>query len=236
MANLSLAQLVQVAWNAGWRGTDLITAVAVSLAENHSSDPTAVGPTQDYGLWQINQGNFAALNLTAASAMDPQANANAAYQLWKQGGGNAASWAHNWTTYTSPVNNYESYLGAAQLAVANLGISSASTPSGTGTTSAFQDALNQLDANMRTAFAGAYPGVASLLSPGGSLANLGAGIQDTGNSPAAVAVGTGGVAGSALGDIGDAITALGADIERSLLLVIGLAIAFGGIYLLVRSE
>ena len=228
MANLSLAQLVQVAWNAGWRGTDLITAVAVSLAENHTSDPTAVGPTQDYGLWQINQGNFANLGLTSASAMDPQANANAAYQLWKQGGGNAASWAHNWTTYTSPVNNYESYLGASQLAVAQLGLANASTPPPVAAAvSAFQQAMNNLE---------------------GSIAQLGSGTQQTGggmtvqktldalNSDASGTAGVQANAGNVLSGVSDAITALGADIERSLLLIIGLAIAFGGIYLLVRSE
>jgi len=96
------AQDIQaVAANAGFSGADLATAVAIALAETlppgneHSYNPETNAPggtpagQGSYGLWQIylkEHPEFAGVNL-----MDPQTNANAAYQLYAQHG--FAPWA-----------------------------------------------------------------------------------------------------------------------------------------------
>lgn len=56
MSKLSPAEIAQHAYDAGFRGDALTTAVAVAMAES-SGDPRAHNDTyQDnsYGLWQIN--------------------------------------------------------------------------------------------------------------------------------------------------------------------------------------
>jgi peptidoglycan hydrolase-like protein with peptidoglycan-binding domain len=106
-----------VAANAGFAGADLATAVAIALAEtNPSGNENSYNPeTQkatpagqgSYGLWQIylwKHPEFAGENL-----MDPQTNANAAYQLYAQHG------FAPWSTYGS--GKYQAYLGQAIAAV-----------------------------------------------------------------------------------------------------------------------
>ncbi|MFV2110531.1 transglycosylase SLT domain-containing protein [Micromonospora sp. LOL_015] len=121
----------QVGYAAGFRGSPLVTAVAVAMAES-SCNPSAVGsngPTAgcpygslDRGLWQIN--NCYHPTVTDACAYDAQCNANAAYNI-SSGGSN---W-QPWSTYNSGV--YANHLSAAQAAVNRLG---GGTPGGvTGT-------------------------------------------------------------------------------------------------------
>jgi hypothetical protein len=110
-------EIRDVAANAGFSGADLATAVAIALAEtnppgneNSYNPETQKGTPQEqgsYGLWQIylwKHPEFAGLNL-----MDPQTNANAAYQLYAQHG--FAPWA----TYGS--GKYQAYLGQAIAAI-----------------------------------------------------------------------------------------------------------------------
>lgn len=97
-----------IADNTGWRGADLVTAVAISLRES-DLDPGAYNGNEktgdhSWGLFQLNtiqnkaQGDlwkrFQAMGFTDPSQLaDPAANARAAYALWQQSG-----W-HAWLGY-----------------------------------------------------------------------------------------------------------------------------------------
>jgi hypothetical protein len=83
--------MVAQAKAAGFKGTGLALAVAVSLAEDPTSNPNAVNHnangTTDRGYWQINSVHG------ALSTFDPAGNARAAYTLSKAG----SDWSA-WTT------------------------------------------------------------------------------------------------------------------------------------------
>lgn len=83
-SKLSADDIAAVASKAGF-GKDkatLATAIAVALAES-SGNPKAVSPTGCcHGLWQI---NTEVHPYTKSQMQDPQANANAAYSISKQG-------------------------------------------------------------------------------------------------------------------------------------------------------
>jgi hypothetical protein len=121
VASTGIDLCAQVAYAAGFRGSPLVTAVAVAMAES-SCNPSAVGsngPTAgcpsgslDRGLWQINSCYHADVNDTCA--YNAQCNANAAYSI--SGGG--SNW-QPWSTYNNGA--YTSYLSAAQAAVNRLG-------------------------------------------------------------------------------------------------------------------
>ena len=83
------ADLVQYASAAGFSGQALQTAVAISLAEDTTSNPHAISPTGDYGLWQINLA--AHPDVTQACAFDPYCAAQAAYRI-SQGGTDWTPW------------------------------------------------------------------------------------------------------------------------------------------------
>jgi hypothetical protein len=122
--SLSAGQIAQVAAAAGFTGGDLVTAVAIALAESNGGNPNAYNKEpQDvpgnfgrsspddglgsYGLWQIYLAahpEFAGENL-----LDPQTNANAAYAIYAVAGG-----FHPWSTYTS--GEYGMYETAQMLA------------------------------------------------------------------------------------------------------------------------
>jgi Lysozyme like domain len=108
MTPLSMDQIAQYAYNAGFRGKDLSVAVAVSKAENRTSDPSAThrnaNGTTDTGLWQINSSNY-----PVDAMKDPTANARAAYVLAH----NARGW-RNWTTYNAGI--YLLWLPQAEVA------------------------------------------------------------------------------------------------------------------------
>jgi len=91
--------LAQLLANAGVDPSKIAEMVAISLAENGSSNPNAKSSTNDYGLWQINWptwGDALCKNLeicSLTSLMDPANNAKAAkYVLDHQG-------LTAWTTY-----------------------------------------------------------------------------------------------------------------------------------------
>jgi hypothetical protein len=104
---LSVADLAQLAANAGFSGNDLLIAVAIALAES-GGDPSALGDKTiggSVGLWQIyvpKHPEFTGWNL-----YDPQTNANAAFRVYQA--------AHNtftpWATYGNGM--YMSYLDLA---------------------------------------------------------------------------------------------------------------------------
>lgn len=83
-----------VAYQAGFRGAQLVTAVAVSFAENGSHDCTAqnlnTDGSVDTGLWQINSVH----GIPIRDLFDAQRNANAAWSISNHG----KDWTP-WSTY-----------------------------------------------------------------------------------------------------------------------------------------
>lgn len=78
----------------------VVLAVAVSTAES-GRDTTAISPSSDYGLWQINSANFGWLGLTASTALQANPNARAAIRM----SGNGTNWAPWCTCWTDPAAN-----------------------------------------------------------------------------------------------------------------------------------
>jgi Lysozyme like domain len=115
MARVSTQIIVQAAGSAGWRGNDLVTSVAVALAES-SGDASAThhntNGSTDYGLWQVNSINFG--GPVPDGWADPTTNARMAHAVWSKQGWNA------WTTYKLglPV---AAHLPEAKAAVAKYG-------------------------------------------------------------------------------------------------------------------
>jgi Lysozyme like domain len=111
MTKLSDNNIAWLAEQAGFQGQDLVTAVAVALAES-SGETTSVNPKVNSvrGLWQINY----AAHPTVAAKIDylfnPVVNAHAAYTVFRGSGWGA------WTTYTNGA--YEQYVQRARIAVA----------------------------------------------------------------------------------------------------------------------
>jgi hypothetical protein len=125
---MDATSIANVASQAGFRGADLVTAVAVALAESQG-DPNAechdcLGvPEWSIGLWQINLNahpQYASVNLR-----DPLVNAQAAYAL--SGGNNFNAWS----TFTG--GQYQAHLAEARAGVAALG-STPTTPAPTNPT------------------------------------------------------------------------------------------------------
>lgn len=118
MEKLSAEQIARYAYDAGFRGHGLSTAVAVALAES-GGNPRAhngVPPDNSYGLWQINMiGSLGPdrrhqFHLDSNGELfDPAANARAANAI----SGDGANFGP-WTTYTSGA--YRQYLHQARVA------------------------------------------------------------------------------------------------------------------------
>lgn len=122
---LSAAQLAQVAAGAGFSGQDLVTAVAVALAESGGhTGPEPEGWNQNgedsRGPWQINVGPGAHTQWAGDNLFDPSVNAARAYQLYTSNGG-----FYDWTTYTRGA--YLAKWSQAQQGVAALGSGNVAT-------------------------------------------------------------------------------------------------------------
>ncbi len=111
-------QIASLARDAGFAGDDLVTAVAVALAES-GGDPEAYNPETaagtapgrgSYGLWQIYRA--AHPDLDAVDLTDPPANARAAFQIYS-----AARGFRPWSTYLHGL--HEQFMPTARDAVAN---------------------------------------------------------------------------------------------------------------------
>lgn len=92
---LSPVAIAQLASNAGFSGKDLVTAVAIALAES-GGNPGVVGdlnitPGGSVGLWQINLRWHP--EYTAAMLTDPQTNADAAYAVYRAAGDSFRPWS-----------------------------------------------------------------------------------------------------------------------------------------------
>lgn len=109
VGNLSYKDLLRLATNAGFEGTDAQIAAGIALAES-SGNPDAYNPETEantpegkgsYGLWQIYlkaHPEFSGLNL-----YNPQQNANAAFLIFSKAGDFSP-----WSTFKS--GRYLSYL------------------------------------------------------------------------------------------------------------------------------
>jgi len=122
VSKLSPEQIAQAAHEAGFRGHDLTTAVAVAMAESggnpHAHNP--VPPDNSYGLWQINMiGGLGPdrrhqFHLDSNSELyDPETNAKAAFAISGKGDS-----FQPWTTYTSGA--YKKYLDDARKGVKSM--------------------------------------------------------------------------------------------------------------------
>lgn len=113
MTRLNYQQVAQLAWDAGWRGKDAQTAVAIARGESgfDTTDTNFKGLDHSYGLWQINMRNEMGpqrrqqFGLTSNEQLfDPATNARVAYGIWKARG-NFTDWTvYNDSTYTLFLN------------------------------------------------------------------------------------------------------------------------------------
>ena len=119
------AELVSLAWDAGFPEDETNTAAAVAMAESGGNpDALNVGPKErSVGLWQINL--RAHKSYSEADMRDPSKNAAAAFAIWSMG----SSWKP-WGAYTNGA--YKQYLLSA---VQSIDTSSACIHTGHMTTS-----------------------------------------------------------------------------------------------------
>jgi hypothetical protein len=111
-------RIAALAFQAGFRDEQLVTAVAVALAES-GGDPAAHNPRppdDSYGLWQINMiGSLGPARRSTfgipnnAALFDPAINAKAAWEVSSHG----TNW-RPWSAFTS--GKYRQYLERAQAA------------------------------------------------------------------------------------------------------------------------
>src|SRR5690554_6192129 len=129
MAVISDTAIAEAAASAGFSGQDLVTAVAVALAES-GGNATAVNDEEpdgstSYGLWQINSVHSSLLS--TGNWRDPKSNAHMAFVIWERAG-------RKWTPWGAFNNqSYRLYLIRANAAVANVG----GNASGTGVGASF---------------------------------------------------------------------------------------------------
>lgn len=134
MPSLTDAQIAGYAAGAGWTGSDLVTAVAVALAEHRGHvDTTARGDVAlqtatwgpSVGVWQIRslkaQKGTGAVRDELAN-LDPATNASHAHQIWGSSGWRA------WSTYNDGL--YLLYKGRAATAVGQSSTAPSSAGSG----------------------------------------------------------------------------------------------------------
>jgi hypothetical protein len=96
LGNLSPGQIATYAQNAGFSGSNLVTAVSIALAES-GGNPNALGDTTipqgpSYGLWQIDAYYHPEYGPDFTILYDPQTNANAAYAI-SHNGTNFGAWS-----------------------------------------------------------------------------------------------------------------------------------------------
>jgi len=91
--------IASYAQQAGFDGSDLITAVAIALAESGGNaraynPETAAGAPEgqgSYGLWQIYL--YAHPEFSGDDLYDPQVNANDAYEVYSKAGNSFSPWS-----------------------------------------------------------------------------------------------------------------------------------------------
>ncbi len=120
MTILSAQQIAQLAYNAGFRGNDLNTAVAIALAES-GGNPSAYNPEAaagtpqghgSRGLWQIY--GYVHPEYDGNHAFNPQVNAQAAYKIYRQSGGRFTAWSTYNLGWARPKQNYAAMIKDAK--------------------------------------------------------------------------------------------------------------------------
>lgn len=129
---LSAVDVARVAYQAGFRGEDLVKAVAISRRESgwvptiHGSDRPQSSYSGDRGLFQINSVNDAGLMSAGiiqnkTDLFNPAINAKAAYYLYQRAGNSfAPAWSvgnNGWDGVGDPLNHARQYLAEATEAV-----------------------------------------------------------------------------------------------------------------------
>lgn len=107
---LSDGQIAYLANRAGFKGQDLVTAIAVAIAES-SGDANNANSTTSTGLWQVQYSSHKNLVPNQTALFDPITNAKAAFSVFQGSGWGA------WTTYNTGA--YKQYIPRAEQAVAN---------------------------------------------------------------------------------------------------------------------
>jgi hypothetical protein len=166
-ASLTLTdgQTAQWAQQAGFVGQDLVTAIAVSIAEDTSRRIDAVhvngDGSRDYGPWQINDRAHADL-FTQYPQWWTVYNADMAYSVWQHGGGWPA-----WSTYQSGA--YQQYLARASTAVSTLtgqqATAPGSAPDGAPGQVSTTNSLTQIGNSVATIAGDVYRAAAWLADP-----------------------------------------------------------------------
>ena len=122
---LSAQQMAQLLYDTGWRGNDLVNALAVSFQESgwkaNNLNPDASTGDQSYGLFQINMlGDLGPARrekygLSSNNELyDPVTNAQIAYKMWSESG-----W-QPWSSWKR--GEYEKHLDMAKDAAALVGV------------------------------------------------------------------------------------------------------------------
>ena len=112
MTVLSPRGIVQLlAQNLGAKNTyNTVYSVAIALAES-GGDTTAISPSHDYGVWQINRIHFGDGIINGNNWSNPLVNAR---EMWKLSGG-LQNWAAWCTAWTNPAGNCgHGFLGTPQ--------------------------------------------------------------------------------------------------------------------------
>lgn len=137
---LSATQIARHAYDAGFRGDDLSTAVAIALAESRGNPSARNQKGEDsVGLMQINRRAHGDRFGTLTDLMDPAKNMQAAYRLWQSTGS-----FQPWTTYSGATshgarNSHKNFLSVAKQAAGQIA-------GGRGRPTATADVASQADA------------------------------------------------------------------------------------------
>jgi hypothetical protein len=100
MGRVSAECAVAYAMIGGWRGNDIITAVAVAMQESDLN--TDAANSCCVGLWQV---NLKAHGVTSAQMKNPVANAQTAYKIWTAAGG----WCTSGSVAKHSCNPWQAY-------------------------------------------------------------------------------------------------------------------------------
>jgi hypothetical protein len=120
MPRLNYQQVAQLAWEAGWRGKDAETAVAIARAESQFDTLATNFKNKDhsFGLWQVNMKDALGpdrrkrYNLSSNEQLfDARTNARVAFAIYKDAGNKFG----DWSTYNN--RSYTLYLNGAVFAI-----------------------------------------------------------------------------------------------------------------------
>jgi hypothetical protein len=151
MANYTIPQLYDLAIKAGFPPSAAPDAAATAWVESHGQ-PTVASGTGPVGLWQINMGNARALGFQLDDRLNPEKNAQMAYQLWKKKGGEGVApevaWSDWWPYDRNNAKKQKDFAEALATAIKGgaSGIAPADTGGVWGQVGDTVDALNPLNA------------------------------------------------------------------------------------------